>query len=128
VSTLDDGAMIACADLVGRTGAKEFQIGFLNDEPPHQWYAHASYKGARIGVEDQPGPVEAADALCRRLLTGARCTGCGSLVALSDSGATAYGNPVMADGSRWTVQEAAAAGQCRWRRMGPKWVMGCESS
>lgn len=122
---LDQDAVIACADLVGRTGAKQLQVGYLSDEPPHQWYATAKYKGARIGVEDQPGPVEAADALSRRLLTGARCARCGGLVALSDDGAVAYGGQ-MADGTVWTVEQARAAGQCRWRRMGPRWVMGCQ--
>ena len=122
----DDDAMTACADLVGRTGASEFQIGYLNDEPPHQWYAHATYKGTRITEDGHKGPVEAADALCRRLLTGARCQHCGGLVALSDAGAVAFGGQ-MTDGTIWTADEARAAGQCRWQRMGPKWVMGCKT-
>src|SRR5258706_845767 len=125
---LDEDAVLACADLVGRTGATEFQIGYLHDEPPQQWYAHAQYRGTRITEENHAGPSEAADALCRRLLTGARCAHCGGLVALSGAGAVAYGNPVMADGSTWSAAEAAAAGQCRWHRMGPKWVMGCEAA
>lgn len=124
---LDEDAIVACADLVGRTGAREFQIGYLSDDPPHQWYAHASYKGARITEGDQEGPAEAADALSRRLLAGAKCAHCGALVALSGAGAVAYGSAVMADGSEWTAAEAAGAGQCRWRRLGPKWVRGCES-
>ncbi len=33
---LDEDALIAATDLVGRTGAKEFQIGYLNDDPPHR--------------------------------------------------------------------------------------------
>ena len=127
MSNLDEDAVLACADLVGRTGAKEFRIGYLNDDAPNQWYARASYKGTRITEQDYRGPSEAADALSRRLLTGAKCTHCGGLVALSGAGAVAYGSPVMADGSRWTAAEAAAAGQCRWRRMGPKWVMGCKA-
>lgn len=127
MTTLDEDAIMACADLVGRTGATEFRIGYLNDFPPHEWYAHARYKGTRITEGNCAGPSEAADALCRRLLTGAKCTHCGGLVALSGAGAVAYGSPVMADGSRWTAAEAAAAGQCRWRRMGPKWVMGCKA-
>src|SRR5258706_493846 len=68
---LDEDAVLACTDLVGRTGAKEFQLGYLHDEPPHQWYAQAQYKGARIIEENHAGPSEAADALSRRLLTGA---------------------------------------------------------
>jgi len=37
----DRDKVVACADLVGRSGARQFQIGYLNDEPPHAWYAHA---------------------------------------------------------------------------------------
>jgi hypothetical protein len=126
----DDDAIIACADLVGRTGAREFQIGYVHDDVPvHEagWFAHATYQGARITEDDHRGPVEAADALCRRLLTGARCTHCNGLVALSDSGAVAYGGR-MADGTVFTHEQAKAARQCRWRRMGPKWVRGCETT
>lgn len=123
---MDDDALTAAADLVGRTGAQELQIGYLNDEPPHRWYAHAQYRGTRITVEDQPGPVEAAEALARRLLTGAKCAHCGGLIALSDRGATAYRSAVMADGTRWTAEQARAAGQCRWTRMGRRWARGCE--
>lgn len=125
-ASLDEDAFFAAADLVGRTGAKEFQFGYLNDDPPHQWYAHAQYKGARITAEDCAGPVEAAETLARKLLTGGKCTSCGGLIALSGSGAYAFRSPVMADGSRWTAQEAAAAGQCRWTRMGRRWEAGCK--
>ncbi len=125
---LDQDALIACADLIGRTGARDFQIGYLHDDVPVEkagWYAHASYQGARISVADLTGPIEAADALSRRILAGARCTRCGGLITLSDDGAMAVGQ-TMADGSEWTAAQQAAAGLCRWRRMGPKWVMGCE--
>jgi hypothetical protein len=123
---IDQDAVTACADLVGRTGATGLEIGYLNDDPPHLWYAHAQFRGARISVEDQPGPVEAADALCRRLLAGAQCQHCHGLVALSDDGAFAYRSATMVNGRKWTAEEAAAAGQCRWRRMGDRWVRGCE--
>lgn len=120
-------AMKACVDLVGRTGATGFEIGFLHDGVPIDqagWYAHAQYKGARITTQNHPGPIEAADALARRLLNGAKCR-CGRLVALSDRGAMAH-EAHLADGSFWTAQQAAAAGQCRWRRFGPRWERGCE--
>jgi hypothetical protein len=125
---LDDDALIACADLVGRAGATGFEIGYLHDDVPPEdaaWYAHAQLRGARITAEGHRGPVEAADALCRRILTGAKCR-CGKLVALSDSGAVIYPDQRMADGSSFTPEQAAKAGQCRWRRMGPRWQMGCE--
>lgn len=124
---LDQDVVIACADLVGRSGATEFKIGWLHDDvPPEEaaWYAQAQYRGARIIAENHRGPIEAMEDLMRQLLTGAQCK-CGKLVALSDHGAVAYGSH-MADGSFWSVQQAAKAGQCRWRRMGPRWVRGCE--
>jgi hypothetical protein len=123
---LDEDAVVAGADLVGRTGATHFQVGYVNDDPPHLWYAQAQYRGARITEENHPGPVEAVEALARRLLTGGKCVNCGKLIALSGSGAFAYTSPVMADGSTWTAEEAAAAGQCRWTRMGRRWGSACK--
>ena len=76
-------------------------------------------------VEDQPGPVEAAEALARRILTGAKCVHCGGLVALSSAGATFYKGARMADGSRFSEAQARGRPQCRWTRQGPKWVAGC---
>lgn len=99
---LDEDAVMACFDLAGRTGARDAEIGYLNDEGPPGWYAHAKYGGARIMVDDMPGPVEAADALARRLLDGAKCTHCKRKIVLSGGGLV-----------------------CRWRRMGPRWERGC---
>jgi hypothetical protein len=126
---LDEDAVVAGADLVGRTGATHFEVGYLHDDVLAEkaaWYAHARYKGARIVEENHRGPVEAVEALARRLLTGAKCISCGKLIALSGSGAFAYESPVMTDGSTWTAQEAAAAGQCRWTRMGRRWESACK--
>lgn len=130
---LDEDALIAAADLVGRAGAREFQIGWDCPHTPGadddhtcdgvRWYAHAQFRGARI-TEEHLGPVEAAEALVRRLLTGAKCTRCGRLVALSDRGAIAFDGKLL-DGTEWTAEQARKAGQCRWRRMGQRWEMGC---
>jgi hypothetical protein len=104
---LDQDSVIAVADLAGRTGGREFEIGYTSDEGPPGWYAHVKYAGARIFVGEQPGPVEAADALARRLLSGgALCTWCRGTVVLSGDQQTGV--------------------RCRWRRMGPKWIRGCE--
>lgn len=126
---IDQDALVAAIDLVGRAGAGQFQVGYLHDDVPvaaADWYAHAQYKGRRIIVEHHVGPVEAAEALAVRILTGAKCAGCQSLVALNDDGAFACDDAEMADGTRWTAEEAAAAGQCRWRRVGRRWVRGCD--
>lgn len=124
----DEDAIVAVVDLVGRAGARAFELGYLDDDVPvdkARWWAHADYGGDRITVEDMPGPVEAAEALAREILTGGRCR-CGRLVALSDEAAFAYFETRMVDGSTWTAQEAATAGQCRWTRKGRRWEMGCE--
>lgn len=118
----------ACADLVGRSGARGFEIGYLHDDmPPEQagWYASASYRGTRLQVEDQPGPEQAAMALAVRILTGARCR-CGRLVTLhADRAAVAFDNATMADGSTWNAQQARDAGQCLWRLEGLQWKPSC---
>ena len=127
---IESDAVIACADLAGRTGAKEFQVGYLHDDVPVEqagWYAHAQYQGARISAGDRASPDEACDALARKLLTGAQCQHCKGLVALGDDGAAAYPG-LMANGKRWTEAEIRAAGGCRWRRMGDRWVRGCAGS
>jgi hypothetical protein len=125
---LDEDAMVAAADLVGRTGARGLQVGYLHENAPADqadWYAYVQYQGARIMVEHQVGPVEALDALANRLLTGARCQHCRGLVALSPFGALAF-DSMMADGSTWTAAEAAKTTQCLWRRVGRRWIRGCE--
>lgn len=125
---MDDDALTAAVDLVGRTGAESFELGYLHDDvpvPQAAWWANAQLRGTRIMVEDQPGPVEAAEALARRILVGGQCQHCGGLVALSDGAAVAYPGP-MTDGTTWTEEAIRAAGQCRWRRVGPRWVRGCE--
>lgn len=129
---LDEDVLVATMDLIGRSGAKNTEIGWLNDpgEPAYekhgaQWWIKAQYKGARIITEDHPGPTEACEAIAQQILKGAKCK-CGKLVALGAFGAFAYFEGHMADGTTWTAAEAAAAGQCRWRRRGKKWRRDCE--
>jgi hypothetical protein len=125
----DEGkaALMAVTELVGRTGAREFTLGYIHDDVPAvdaAWYAHAQYKGYRITEENHPGPIEAAEALARRLLTGARCA-CGKLVSLDADQAFAFRVAVMTDGSTFTSDDAQAAGLCRWTRHGEHWVSAC---
>ena len=123
----DEDRLIAAAELVGRTGARGLEIGYLHDDVPAEdaaWYAQAQYQGSRIITENHTNPIEAAEALAVRLLTGAKCR-CGRLVALSDDGALAFRKPVMSDGSQFTAEQAAQAGLCRWRRRGARWSAAC---
>jgi hypothetical protein len=105
----DQDAFAAACDLIERTGAKQFEVGYLHDDVPVEkagWYAHAQYHGARITAQDHPGPVQATEALARQLLEGGVCTYCGLKIALADY-----------PGRR-----------CRWTRQGPKWVRGCAAT
>lgn len=108
---VDEDAVIACVDLVGRTGAKDFEIGYLRDEeseghpvPSSEagWYAKCTWQGHKLVVDEQSGPSEAADGLSRRLLSGGLCTHCKKKVTLGSD----------PDG-------------CRWRRMAERWERGC---
>lgn len=102
-----EDSVIACVDLVGRTGASDFQIGYVHDDVPVEkagWYATAFFLGARITVEDQTHPVLAAEGLALRLLSGAMCR-CTKRVALADGQAG-----------------------CRWQRVGKRWEPGCDAA
>ena len=126
---LDEDALVAAAELVGRTGAKGFEIGYLHDDVPIEqagWYAHAQFQGARITEDDHRGPIEAAEALARRLLECGKCTRCGGVVALSAAGAVIFPDVTLTDGTRWDEKTARSAPQCRWTRMGSRWVAGCQ--
>jgi hypothetical protein len=127
--TPDDDAVKACADLVGRTGAKSFEFGYVHEGVPVAeagWWATAIYKGAKRTAEDKASPAEACDALAGLLLTGAQCQHCKGLVALTDAGAFAYNRAVLATGERWDAEDAAKAPQCRWTRTGGRWERGCK--
>jgi hypothetical protein len=127
--TDDEDVVVACADLVGRTGATGFQIGYLHDDVPSAeaaWYAHAQLRGARIVAEDHASPAEAAQALAERILKGGKCK-CGRVTTIRADGAHVFFKAHTPDGQRWGAREAARAGQCLWRRIGARWASACEA-
>lgn len=98
-------AIVATADLVGRTGATGFEIGYVHDDVPVEeagWYAHATFKGTRIMADEHRSPSGAALGLAEKLLAGGRCR-CGQTVTLDDD------RP-----------------GCRWRLMGQRWEPSCD--
>lgn len=97
-----DDIVNACAHLAERSGAVEFQIGFLSEDVP-LWYAHAKYQGTRIITQNHESRTAAALALSQRLLDRAGCR-CGQTVTLVDG----------RDG-------------CRWRLVGARWEPGCDA-
>jgi hypothetical protein len=103
---VNDDIVLACVDLVDRTGATGFQMGYLHEDVPIAetgWFAYAQYRGARITAEDHRSPTAAALALAERLLDGAMCA-CTKPVSLSDD------KP-----------------GCRWRLVGKRWERPCDA-
>lgn len=106
---LDDDAVeraVAAVDVLGRSGARNVEFGYLHDDQPVEladWWATATYRGTKVTVEHQRGPVEALDKLTRRLLDGGTCVGCGQRVSLY----------------------SRRAG-CMWTRRGDEWVRSCD--
>jgi hypothetical protein len=131
MTALDEDALKASVDLIGRSGARDLEIGYADDTATlaaaADWYAVCSYRGTKLITEHHQGPLEAVEALSRRILAGVLCTHCGGLVALSDAGTTIHDGAVMADGSTMTADRARRLPQCRWRRVEDRWVRGCET-
>lgn len=110
--TLDEDALLAAVELVGRSGATDFEVGYLDDNVPAdeaRWWAKAQYRGARLQVENHRGPAEAAEALARRVLQGGQCTHCGGRIHLG--------------GAPRALRRHGRV--CAWKREGRRWERGC---
>lgn len=83
--------MMACVDLIGRTGAEGFQIRYSDDEEPVVWIAVAGYKRSGDPKSGNPAkrsermhheagaalaPDLAAFRLLETLVDGGKCTHC----------------------------------------------------
>lgn len=81
-----DPKFIAAVQLIQRTGAAAFRIGYSgeDDGDPVVWYAVATYKRPPGTPKWTPGeaagaldPVNAVLRLCEQLIDGGTCTHCG---------------------------------------------------
>lgn len=118
---IDEDALLAAVELVGRSGARQFDVGYLDGDVPSseaRWWASAYYKGARLQADEHRGPVEAAEALARRILDGGTCQHCGGYTVV---GAGEIGVLVFFG----TVKSRRI---CRWVRTGPRWDRTCAPS
>jgi hypothetical protein len=125
--TFDDThaeAIVAAAEIVGRAGGKQFEVGYLYDDetpPPGwpegkpvtaadaSWYATARWNGALLKGEGDH-PAEACERLAARILHGGQCVACGNRI-----------NLIPGEG-RWPESE----GNCNWYREGKHWLRGCD--
>lgn len=81
-----DPRFIAAVQLIQRTGAQSFRIGYSDDDdgPPVVWYACVTYKRPPGTPRWTPGeaaasldPVKAVLRLCEQVIDGGTCTHCG---------------------------------------------------
>lgn len=74
------GRFLATVELLGRTGANEFEIQYDDDRnsqtAPILWWAGANWKGHRVFSEHFPYPAQAAEDLLSRVVNGGLCTRC----------------------------------------------------
>lgn len=111
-------AIVASAELVGRAGGKDFEVGFLDEDAPIEqarWWASATFNGAKVIVDEQPSGALACELLARKLLDGGMCTHCKRVVRIRPQG---YVDPA------WNLGKGTKA--CSWERVGPTWKRGCE--
>jgi hypothetical protein len=128
-----EDVLLAITALLPRCGATDFAFGVDEDLPSDEagWWAYAVFPGgARIGVVNEAGPVEAFHALAGRVLDGGMCTTCKRLVTTSDEGIRVRATVNIVDGSEMSQEQAAAHvrrnGACHWRRDGSRWYSGCD--
>ena len=77
--TPDDPRFIAGVDLVGRTGAKSFQIRYSDDEKPTVWMAVGEWirdGKSRYNVGASTGPLGALFDLLDKSIDGGICQHC----------------------------------------------------
>jgi hypothetical protein len=68
--------MTALVGLLGRSGATETEIGYLEDEAPERWWARARYQGRQVITEDHAGPSFALFDLATQVVHRGRCRRC----------------------------------------------------
>lgn len=125
---LDSDAVVAAVALGGRSGARNIEIGYVNDNPPHNWYVQAQYKGDRIIVEGYDYPDEAADGFAAAILEHGICTHCGGRTSItaSDDVTTVETDAMDRAARRRLLRESKRKPPCLWYRSGREWKRGCE--
>lgn len=106
----DEQRVLAAADVIGRSGARGLEIGFLDEDVPShlaRWYATASFKGARVSADEHTSPANAAEELAWKVLDGGLCTKCKRKIGLAGH----------------TSRELTD--RCAWSRHGACWVPAC---
>lgn len=72
---VDDPMYLAAVDLIGRTGAQDYQVRYQDDLEPVVWVAVAIYPG-RAEAAAALEPAMATYRLCAQLVEGGMCAHC----------------------------------------------------
>lgn len=76
--------LMACIDMVKRTGAETVQVRYSDDEKPIVWLAVAGYQGDRYEVAAGAAPEQAMFRLLERLVDGGMCQHCKKPTGITD--------------------------------------------
>lgn len=68
--------LVAAVDMIRRTGSRNFQLRFHDDEQPVVWIAVAIYDDTHADAAASLDPVRAVLRLCEQLIDGAKCVHC----------------------------------------------------
>jgi hypothetical protein len=93
-----DDFVVACIEMIGRTGATDFQMRYHDDEQPTVWIALATYHGVLENVHLKAGvatttqhqvaagltPASAAMSLLETLVDGGVCEWCHRPTAITE--------------------------------------------
>jgi hypothetical protein len=74
-SGVKDPRMVGAVDLLGRTGATQFQVRYCEEEKPVVWMALGQW-GDRWEVAAAMTPLLAVFGLCDQVIDGGKCTHC----------------------------------------------------
>ncbi len=73
---LDIQRTVALFGLLSHTGAKDIEIGYLNEEKPYDWWAKANWDGHRVYSEGHLGADDALDEVAKQVVHGGQCVKC----------------------------------------------------
>lgn len=82
MNTQEKEKLQAAIDFIRRTGARQIQVRYSDDEQPVIWFVVAVYSDGRTEVDAASDPLQAGLRLAERLADGGKCTHCNRPVGL----------------------------------------------
>lgn len=86
IPEFDNKRFLAATELLGRTGADKFRIGYSSEEDgePVVWYGLCTYPSGAAETAAGMDPVQAVMRLCAQVIDGGRCRHCKRVTAFVD--------------------------------------------